>query len=521
MSAFLYHIRTHALAYVLAAIIGIICIAPYVYFAMTPEYRGIALIGQDAEDHYLARMQEVYDGHPATGNVFLPYKDTPYLIPPLGENIVALLGKVFFMTAAQVNVFAKFLFPFLAFLFVYALGFAMTGSPTAGLLGATLAMLGTDFMSYPRDMLALLRGGSAQDGIYWARPINPEVSGAVLFGALWLIYCSFIKREAARWFEIVAIALLFGLSVYISPYTWSFLGMLLLLLCGHALWQKKFTRAKQIFSAGALGALCAISFISNYISAVHAPGYAYAALQQGVLHSHAPVFGVWVFVLLLVPLIAWPKQLHASRIFFIASAAALLLVLNQQVLTGVYLQPGHFHWYITKPLTGLMLGVWGVLMMERFVPQRWIRLGGYTIVIIVLVAGAALAQVRFYRTHAPDARAAQSYAPLLAYLRGGPPAVVFADTALSAYIPIYTSDDAPGDAYANMYIAPIGYFDTLSSVEQSAALTAQPLRDLGITLAIRDTQTDTWQPGVGLKKQTTIASRFEVYSFATSSSLRR
>src|SRR4051812_45114212 len=93
---------THWLAIIFAISVGVLCVAPYFYFAHTVEYRGIAMLGQDAEEHYLARIQEAYDGNPTMGNVFLPYKKTPYLTPGLGEDIVAGLGRILHLTAAEV-----------------------------------------------------------------------------------------------------------------------------------------------------------------------------------------------------------------------------------------------------------------------------------------------------------------------------------------------------------------------------------------------------------------------------------
>ena len=110
MQRFFKTLTHHWLAVVLAALVGLICIAPYAYFALQPQYQGVSMLGQDAEEHYVARIHELYDGHGTTGNVYLPFKNEPYLIPPLGEIIVGVFGIAFFLTAAQAAVAAKFLF---------------------------------------------------------------------------------------------------------------------------------------------------------------------------------------------------------------------------------------------------------------------------------------------------------------------------------------------------------------------------------------------------------------------------
>ncbi len=340
--------------------------------------------------------------------------------------------------------------------------------------------------------------------------MNPEVSGTVLFLALLLIV-RVLKKNTARLWEVLAIALLFGLSVYISPYTWSFLGILLVLLLGWLVWQKNYALAKRVFAMGGVGALIGVPFAVNYLQAIHTPGYAFAALHQGVLASHQPVLGLWVLVLIAVPLFLPLDLSRTARTLFVPSGLGLLVLLNQQVITGIYLQPGHYHWYVTKPLVGLMLGLWSVGLLEHSLHQQKIRYLLVAVAMTFLFYGAALAQVSFYHKHAPAAFAAQAYAPLLSYLHTQGHQVIYANEDIATYVPVNTPSDAPTNEYANMYLAPVGYFDALTQVEKDPAhASAAALQKLGITLVIVDTKNDTWRiPALPL--QTTIADRFAIY----------
>jgi hypothetical protein len=131
--------------------------------------------------------------------------------------------------------------------------------------------------------------------------------------------------------------------------------------------------------------------------------------------------------------------------------------------------------------------------------------------IVFLFYGAALAQVSFYHKHAPSALAAQAYAPLLNYLRTEGHQVVYANEDIATYVPVHTNSDAPTNEYANMYLAPVGYFDELSLVQRNPTqATAQQLYKLGFTLVVVDTKNDQWRiPNIPL--HTTIAGRFAVY----------
>lgn len=502
------HLKRHAAAYGMALIMGALMLAPYAYFTFSQNYRGIAMMGQDAEEHYLARIQEAYDGYPSLGSVFLPYKDTPYLLPGLGENFVAGLGHILGMAAPQVNLFSKFVFPFFVFLLLYGFALEVSRSRASALLGATVAMLGTVLMSNPHEILALLQGSSVTAGITWSRPINPEVSGLLLFGALWLIYRAYRTRVLGLW-QMLAIGTLTGMALYVSVYVWSFLGVLILILFCYTLWQRDYQLAKRFFVTGSVALLYAIPFAINFLQAKAHASYTATTLAQGVLTSHAPVLGLWIGVLLLMPILLWPKALAESRTFFVICAVTLLVVLNQQVLTGFYLQPGHYHWYITKPLVGIVLGLCVALWAKHFYGTR-MQLLVCAVGILMLLAHGALAQKVFYLKNLPEANAVQAYAPLFNYLNEHSSEVIYTNPLLSIYVPIYTGSDAPGNGYAIFYFVPEDYFAKLQALQSKP--TAEAMRELGITMAIKDLPADTWNDTTSsLTKVTTIDNRFEIY----------
>jgi hypothetical protein len=449
------HVRYHAAAYMLAAAMGILCVAPYAYFATTPEYQGIALMGQDAEEHYMARMQEAYEGRPGLGNVFTPYKEVPYLSPGLGEAVMAGAAKLTGLQVADITLAAKFLLPALIFLLIYGFGLSISRSRLTALLGAAAAMLGTAIMSNPHELLALARGQSIVDGITWARPINPQISGLMLFGGLWLLCRAYMQRDKISWSATGAIGIVIGLSLYVSVYTWSFLGLLLFSIFILEAAHKNYRAAGKLLGAGIVGLLLAVPFLLNYLSAMHMPGYAAATQFQGALASHAPALGIWLLILLALPWLAW-KQEPSVRIFFILCGLALAVALNQQVITGVYLQPGHYHWYITKPLAALLAVLVAAPVMRRYSSVRVARAVCAAGIFILMAHGAA-AQEHFYARHAPGASLAQAYAPLLEHLRSAPQEAVYANPTLSDYVAIYTPDDAPNSTYAGLYFLPEDY----------------------------------------------------------------
>jgi hypothetical protein len=260
-------------------------------------------------------------------------------------------------------------------------------------------------------------------------------------------------------------------------------------MAAYALWQHRYRFAAMLGAAGVIALLCDIPFALNYLK-VHAyPGYAAAAGNFSFAYSHAPQLGVWLVLVLAVLLVAWPRTLGQSKIFLLLCAAALVVVLNQQVLSGVSLQSGHYHWYVTKPLAGIVLSLAAMAWLERL-RRPWLRTVCAALVIAILFADGALAQVHFYRLHSPAANAAQAYPPLFEYLNATTTASVLAGPELSVYLPIYTHDYAPNNAYLQYYL--------------------RSPNEAPTTMLIIDTQA-TDNPPVQGTHAATVAGRFEVY----------
>lgn len=445
----------HWSALVIATLVGLVCVAPHVYFAVsTPNYAGIALIGSDGEGHYAARINQIYAGHLSLGNTFLPNKNQPYLQPALGEIIVAGVGKITGMSASQVNTFSKFLFPFLVTLLLYAFAYALFSSRLIGLFAALFALFGDNLISGPNAWIGLLQGtSSATDFLPYVRPINPEVSGLFFFAALYIFYRVFAVRGLPRLWESIAVGVLTGASLYMTPYTFTFLVLFLGISFLWFLRRKAYQNALHLVYAGATAFILLIPFLFNYIALVAHPDYADTAMRYGLIVSHAPALGIWILLMLGLSLFLWPKQYKDARIFFIISGITLLVLTNQQILTGHALQLSHYHWYITKPLVGIMLGMFAVVIAQYIFRNKLLRNGVYLLAALIFLYNAALVQIYSYQAHYAYAAAAQTYAPTLAYLNTIPTKqTAWANKSLSVYIPLYTKHNAPNNDYASSYL---------------------------------------------------------------------
>ena len=455
--------RRHAAVVILALAVGTVSVFPQVFFALTaPEYAGVSMFGSDGEESYLARIQEVSDGYPRLGNVFLPEKDQPALILGLGEIISAWIGKSLGLGTAEFNIFAKFLFPFAITLCFYALALGLFSSRFAALLGAAIAMLGYNLTGGLSHILGLLTFETPiTEFLLYSRPINPEISSLFLMGVLGLFVWNFLRRSEPSSWMTAALGVGAGLTIYLSIFAWSFLFALFGLYFVWSVAQRSYGRGRHIVGIACLGLLASLPFWYNYADLVTHPNYLETALRIGLVEGRAPVVSVWVLIMLGLALFAWPRKHHNSRPFFIIAALALLALSNQQVITGMLLQVSHYHWYITLPLVSLILGMYATAILDMLPVARPYRPPLLIVALLVLLHNAAIVQVNSYVAQYPRAVMSQSYAPVLDYLRALPAAEsIFTDPNLSLYIPVYTRHDAPNNEYAPLYLGSDDYFIT-------------------------------------------------------------
>lgn len=448
----------HWCAILLALCVGMLCIAPQIFFMLSPAYQGVQMMGTDAEDHYTAQVQEVYDGYPGLGDVFLPQKNIPYIQSSLGPILVAVLGKALGVSAAIAVVVSKFIFPFLAALAVYLFANILFKSRSAALLAGAFALLGDNLISGPSTWVELLHGVSSAGGfITYARPVNPEISGAIMFAGLALFHWAFWQGRRPRIWQLAAIGLAAAALLYISPFAFLFLVTYVTLSFFWFTYSRSYALILQIIAIGAVAFVAIIPFALNYLHLHSSPLYADAMARQGLIQTHTPILSMWLILMLVCVVCAWPKRFAGARPLFFWSTISLFILTNQQILTGHELQPAHYHWYITKPLVCIMLGMYVAVGIERLFSRELYRRAAYVLCIVLVIYNAALIQSGSYRAVYASTVAAQVYVPVFAYLNSLPPQSVWADDTASMYIPIYTQDDTPTSGQLANYLVPTAF----------------------------------------------------------------
>ncbi|MBY0472768.1 hypothetical protein K2Q00_00570 [Patescibacteria group bacterium] len=461
-------VKEHWAALTLALVAALIVLAPNLMLWREPEFKGIEMMMHDAENHYLARIVEVSEGHSTAGNTFLPNKNIPYATPPLGEDIIALFAKAIHVEPARAAIISKSVSVFIITILIYALAFALSGSRIASLLAAAVPMFGYNLIAFsPAPFLDLLRGSpSGGPFVFFSRLVNPSIAGIFMFASLLRMFREFFQsatadgHEKAVLWKTIVIGLLVGATLYITPFTYTFLGLVMVLSFGWFLIQRKYEHASYIFLSGTVGLLAAVPFLFNYMALSALPGYEHLSQFLGLVHRREFILGALLPLIALVVGFLWPKGFSKpGKVFFLIISAALLCVLNQQMLTGSYLQPGHYHWYLTKPLAGVLAGLFAGYLIERFVAIRF-RPALTAALLLVLVYNSMGFLAPWYQSTRANALSQQKYGPLVAYLNTiEAPQVVWTDEYSSDFIPIYTHDDAPNSVNAGSYPIPQTFFE--------------------------------------------------------------
>ncbi len=451
-------LKNHWAALIGALFVSLVSVAPQLWAIHDSHYKGIQMFGTDAEYDYVGRINQTYSN---TSSEFFDKEHGKdyYLAPLLGERIVGSVGRVVHLSAVSVNVASKAVFPPLLFLLVYGWLLSLFNSRKIAFLGAFGILLGSELLD-PVNLAHLLSlKTTASTFLPYTRPINPQLSSVIMVSALWALQCLTLK--ARPWRLSLLVGLLIGLSLYVYVYTWTFLLVFTGCYVLYFLLKKDWNRVKTVGLAFVLGLLLALPFFLNLLRAIADKDYLETTSRLGLLSSRAPIIGLWLILGWVALIFLWPKKYNANKVYFLLLLGALTVVLNQQLVTGMQLQPGHFHWYVLKPIIIIFLVV---LVSELAQKTRWSNVPKLVLFILggAFALNGILVQINSYRINYNDFGKEQEYSAALIQLQQLPQHLsIFASPELSILINAYTTDEAPNTAYASQYLHSDNYLEQL------------------------------------------------------------
>jgi len=175
-----------------------------------------------------------------------------------------------------------------------------------------------------------------------------------------LLTLTFILIKSKR--PVFILSLLIGISFYTYFYSWQ---IILALVASSALFNLGFgnlDKVKELLKSILIGCLLGLPAVrSLFLSRVNLQDNDRLFFESinNVAYTYKPHFTLTMMVLLVFTIYFWikggeSKEFHLSFVSFLTS----VLIYNQQIFTGIVVQPGHYHWYFIQPISYLIFFIW-------------------------------------------------------------------------------------------------------------------------------------------------------------------
>lgn len=433
-----HFLKQHYIAIFLAIFIGLIYIAPNIFFILSlgDNYKGIPIMQTANEISYLARVRDILDGHPMLGSPFMfEYKDEWPITPPTGEMFYAIPSMALNVSPVNVIIASRFFFPFILFLLVYFLIYRLSdrddnqlfSQKINAIAGALLVTLGYDLADY-HAILDFLRDGQALAGnfLLWARPVNP-ILGAIFLMSFLIFIWSIVQGKSDKK-TIVGASFFLALMIASYFFSWGMAVSVVAMLVLIYLLKKDYRIVKNLIAVIFFGVLLASPYWYISWQASQSPWYEDSLLRSGLFYTHYPllnklmlaVLAVFVATVLFSALKNSDKaaaikdrilsSFRGWHWFCLALILGSLWAYSQQILTGRTVWPYHFVQYsIPLAMIVLMVLLYNIVRKE----SAWLWRAGVFAVALASLSFGIYTQASVYNSGAyGHYRNLQLYAPL-------------------------------------------------------------------------------------------------------------
>lgn len=435
-------IKDHWIAIVLAVVLGLMTGLPQIVAIerLGSDFQGIYPTNNDDELYYLARTQEVLDGHTFVAQPYLwEGKERLPLQFWVPDVLLAAIAKTLGTTPQKTFIVLDFILPAIEFLLVYAIALLLSRNAGFAIAAAILLHFGMHFSLFNR-------------------PNSPQLN--FIFLLMFVLASIFWVRKPNRKLTL-AFGGTLGLLFHVYAYYWTYAIVAMGLALVAFIFQKDRVRSKELIVALGVAFLIGLPY---FVQLYYSFGYEFyheTVARVGMIRTHMPsgisivvlagIYGAMLIALRFMRKIDWnPETILVSALVF-----ASPIVTNQHLVTGENLEfSSHYRWlasFVSVFGCAYLLGI--ASRSFRMSETVW-RLGivamGAVIGWSFFVAGATAYAQSFMR---PDEADAQRYAPVLAWFRehAERDAVIYAPEELSRLIPAYTSQNVFYAREANLH----------------------------------------------------------------------
>ena len=448
MKRLLAILKTHYLALIFALIVGLGAVAPHLFFIydLGDKYKGINVFKSSDEEGYLASVQvtSLVGGEKFPPPYLYENRNIPAAVIFLSEII---LGKIVKYTRIEVvNLFLllKFFGPFLIFILLYWLVYAITKNKVSSILAPTLIIIGMGIIG--------ARPGIIWDTILWRSPsiefwdhirlLNPAFSGIFFFLTLVAVLYLFFQPTIKK--AMIA-GSLFGILFYLYLYFWTFVLALLGVILLYALFAKAIKLSVYTLVSLGFGILIGLPQVFNLFVYLNKVTYGSSGIiNLSVVSRHGPLFekvvlaSLTLYVLFLIYL---RKRGVLDRVFLFPLFLLITgtIAVNQQLITGKVIQPHHYYFFTNLPSAYIALAVvFGYVI--NLIRQKYSRYSIVAAAFLLVFAWGIGVQASSYKYWAPKYREYQNYGEIFNWLKQNAPrdSVIYGNDEISDLISAYT-----------------------------------------------------------------------------------
>lgn len=418
------------------------------------NFAGVYPVNNGDALFYLARTQEIFDGHQAINHqYFWEHKNSTYAQARGAEYFFAFIADIFSISLPALQVIMDFVSPAIIFILTYFLLYAIAP------------------YKYTAVILPLLTFTLVFGGI--TKPMHPQISLPILIVFL-IFWVKLIKNNQDKRFNAVLAGAFFGLLFLTYHYHWMFVivltGTYFLIL----LLQKDWLNVKYYFLMWGVAVAAGIPYLLQFISGAKVPYYAEMLVRIGLYHSHLPE----TYPRLTVALVWLAFFIFFARYYKLADKPATQIIAsllianvlfpNHQLITGIIVENAN-HWAWMPLFIFIISGHYIFWVISRQPEQErkrvMIKKIILTILFILIIAPAYRLStftlqpfLRLYtdrsmasfRPASPiDTKNLQYYSVVFSWINeyAEPDAVIFSDPRLMSFIPVYTQANVYDSAY--------------------------------------------------------------------------
>lgn len=433
-------VREHRVILALAFLLTLIIKAPVLFFPAVAgdAYQGIniyhhANLAVD-EDFYLSRGKEVLEGHSLGNPLMREGKETnpdyyfnitekilvgPFYVLGLGDRINIAILYNFYNTIGL----------FVLIILIYFFALELKSDKLFAAVVAIFVVSGCSLLGFRAFFEPVFN--------MYGRSLTPYISSLAFFSYAFLCVRA-LKNPSVR--RSLVVGAVFGAMSYLYSYAWTFTlifnGFLFLIYAVKRDWR----RVKHIAFISAVGMLLAAYNVARTILFFSSPAGQQFLYFYGAFYGHALAYKkLGPLLLLSFGLFAYKNRTDNSVPILYALLFAGWFSINQQIITGVSIQPNHYLLYFTVPVFVIVFlyVFWSLVKNERA------KMIVGIVLISVFLINTSGEQYRAFSRTLPERLYEQNYQPILDILKAAPyPGVVFAaDDDPELLVTVYTPHD--------------------------------------------------------------------------------